>query len=180
MILVSTDSVKVGPMIIEQDWHVVTRNRIEEFQGQFNDNDNKKYKLAMLLRLIKRVATFSISCPCCQDLKYKITSLCEILAHSSQMTKKEYKHYLFIIRKITKHLKKEHRLVDKKQYMKRFVSMATTFGLLFIVLGYVLLNFGITILVLSITVPALFIRLAFGYTIGYLLDKQATRQGRVI
>jgi hypothetical protein len=46
--------------------------------------------------------------------------------------------------------------------------------------GYVLVSFGITVLVLSITLPALIIRVLLGYIVGYLLDRRAKQKGRVI
>jgi hypothetical protein len=96
------------------------------------------------------------------------------------MTPKEHRNYLTTIKHITKHLKRKHGLVDEKQYVKRFISIGAAFGLSLVMSGYVLINFGITVLVLSITLPALVIRIVFGYVAGYLLDKRAKKQGRVI
>jgi hypothetical protein len=96
------------------------------------------------------------------------------------MTPKEYGNYLTAIKGITKHLKRKHRLVDEKQYIKRFVSIAAAFGLSLVMSGFVLINFGITVLVLSLTLPALVIRVIFGYAVGYLLDNRARKQDRVI
>jgi len=96
------------------------------------------------------------------------------------MPPKEYGNYLTTIKSITKHLKRKHRLVGEKQYVKRFVSIGAAFGLSLVISGYVLINFGITVLVLSITLPALVIRVIFGYAVGYLLDKRAKKQDRVI
>jgi VIT1/CCC1 family predicted Fe2+/Mn2+ transporter len=96
------------------------------------------------------------------------------------MTPEEYNKYLLVLKSIMKHLKQRHGLVVEKQYIKRFVSIGVAFGLFLVMLGYVLISFGITILVLSITLPALIIRIFLGYIVGYLLDRRAKKQGRVI
>ena len=161
-------------------WHTDISGQIEELRDQLSIEEEKRYKLAVLLRLTRRVVDFSVDCQYCQDLKGSIRALYKMLRDTPHMSSGEYKEYLAVFKGITKHLKKEHKLVDERQYLKRFVSLAATFGLTLIAFGYVLLNFGITILVLSITLPALFVRMIFGYTIGYLLDKRAKKQGRVI
>ena len=164
----------------QEVWYTNISRQIEELRDQLSIKEEKRYKLAVLLRLAKRVADFSNNCQHCHYSKGRIRLLFETLRNIPQMSPGEYKDYQAVIKDITRHLKKEHRLVDEKQYLKRFVSLAATLGLTLIAFGYVLLNFGITILVLSFTLPALFVRMIFGYTIGYLLDKRAKKQGRVI
>jgi hypothetical protein len=96
------------------------------------------------------------------------------------MTPREYSNYLTTFKGIVKHLRQRHGLVVEKHYIKRFVSIGAAFGLSLVMFGYVLLSFGITVLVLSITLPALIIRVLLGYIVGYLLDRRAKQQGRVI
>jgi hypothetical protein len=163
-----------------EDWYEGIAKEIGKIKGRLNPLDQRRYKLPLLLRLAKRVASLSLDCEECQGLKSQITGLSENLAYSSRMTGKEYRSYLTSIKSINRHLKRKHKLVDERQYIKRFVSIGITFGLSLVILGYILLNFGITILVISVTLPALIIRVLFGYTIGYFLDKRAKRQGRVI
>jgi len=163
-----------------EDWYEGIAKEIGKLKGRLNTLDQRRYKLPLLLRVAKRVASLSLECEECQGLKSQITRLCKNLAHSPRMTGKEYGSHLTIIKSINRHLKRKHKLVDERQYIKRFVSIGVAFGLSLVILGYILLNFGITILVLSVTLPALIIRILFGYTIGYFLDKRAKRKGRVI
>jgi hypothetical protein len=167
-------------MEVFDDWQEAISKRISELKDQLSPLGQRRYKLSLLIRVTRRVAGFSTDCEECRRLKSQITGLSEDLICSPQMTPEEYGNYLTTIKSITKHLKRKHRLVDEKQYIKRFVSIGAAFGLSLVMSGLVLINFGITVLVLSITLPALVIRVTFGYAVGYLLDKRARKQGRVI
>ena len=167
-------------MKAHQDWHEGIAEEISKLKDRLSAIDQSRYKLSLFLRMAERVACFSDDCEGCQDLRTKITGLKEDLICSQQMTPEEYGNYRTTIKGITRHLKRKHRLVDERQYIKRFVSASVALGLSLIMFGYILLSFGITVLVLSITLPALILRVIFGGTIGYLLDKRAKRQGRVI
>ena len=140
----------------------------------------RRYKLSLFLRVARRVASFSTNCEECRNLQSQISKLSKDLVDSPEITSKEYQNYRTTIRSITKHLRRKHGLVGEKQYVKRFVSIGAAFGLSFVISGYVLINFGITLLALSMTLPALVIRIISGYTVGYFLDKRAKKQGRVI
>lgn len=169
-----------SPVEICDDWYEGISKGITELKDRLSPSGQRRYKLSLFIRVTRRVASFSTHCEECRSLKSQITKLSEDLIYSPQMTPKEYGNYLTTIKSITKHLKRKHRLVDEKQYIKRFVSIGAAFGLALVMSGYVLINFGITVLVLSITLPALVIRVIFGYAVGYLLDKRAKKQDRVI
>lgn len=140
----------------------------------------RKWRFPLLKRLAKRVDGLSDKCEECQSMKNQIEGLYQHLAHWQDIVRHEYKNYQAVLKCITLHLKQKHKLVNEKQYTKRLVSASFLLGLLLIVLGCVLLYFGNTLLALSITIPALFIRVIFSYTIGFLLDFRAEKQGRVI
>ena len=174
---------KVGlfsPVEVRDDWYEGISKGISELKDRLSPLGQRRYKLSLFIRVTRRVAGFSTDCEECRSLKSQITELSEDLIYSPQMTPKEYGNYLTTIKSITKHLKRKHRLVDEKQYIKRFVSIGAAFGLSLVMSGFVLINFGITVLVLSITLPALVIRVIFGYAVGYLLDNRAKKQDRVI
>ena len=174
---------KVGsfsPMEAHDDWYEGISKGISELKDRLSPLDQRRYKLSLFIRVTRRVAGFLTDCEECRSLKSQITGLSEALIYSPQMTPKAYENYLTIIKSITRHLKRKHRLVDEKQYIKRFVSIGAAFGLSLVISGFVLINFGITVLVLTITLPALVIRVIFGYAVGYLLDKRAKKKGRVI
>ena len=160
---------------------------VEEITKQISMQENKsgflnrrKWQLPLLRRLVVRIDDFSGECEECRDIKYKLKSLSRYLANPQQIAWWYSRTCQTTIRSIVHHLRRKHRLVNEKQYTKRFVSTSFLIGLFIIILGHVLISFGNTILALSITIPALFARVIFGYTIGYLLDFRAKRQGRVI
>ncbi len=164
----------------KHDWYEEISKQISMHENQSSFLDRRKLRFPLLRRLVKRVDGFSGECEECQKLKHKFEVLCGYLANHQQIARPEYQSYQATMRSIVYHLKRKHRLVNEKQHIKRLVSASFLFGLFFVMLGYVLLNFGITLLALSITIPALFARVIFSYTIGYLLDFRAKRQSRVI
>jgi len=164
----------------KRDWCEEINKQISMQENQLGFFARRKWRLPLLGRLVKRIDGFSSECKECQRIKYKLEVLCRYLVNHQQIARPEYRSYQTTMRSIVHHLKRKHRLINEKQHIKRLVSVSFLFGLFFILLGVVLLYFGNTLLALSITIPALFIRVIFSYTIGYLLDFRAKRQGRVI
>ena len=164
----------------KQAWYDGINKQISIQENQLGFSNQGKWRFPLLRRLSKRVDGFSRECEECQGIKRQLEELCRYLAHQQGIVRKEYKNYQATIKRISHHLKLKHRLINEKQYIKRFVSVSFIFGLTLILLGYVLLYFGNTLLALSITIPALFGRVIFSYAIGYLLDTRAKKQGRVI
>jgi hypothetical protein len=162
------------------DWYEGILRRISTLKVRLSPAGREGYKLSLFTRAAGRVADFAADCKECRSLQSQIHRINEGLVHSVPMTPEEYNKYLLVLKSIMKHLKQRHGLVVEKQYIKRFVSIGAAFGLFLVMLGYVLISFGITILVLSITLPALIIRIFLGYIVGYLLDRRAKKQGRVI
>jgi len=167
-------------MEARDEWYEGISKGISELKDRLNPLGQRRYKLSLFLSITKRVTSFSTDCEECRNLRNQITELSKNLICSQQMTPKEYGNYMTTIKSITKHLKRKHRLVDEKQYVKRFVSIGAAFGLSLVMSGYVLISYGINVLVLSITLPALIMRVISGYAVGFLLDRRAKKQGRVI
>jgi hypothetical protein len=164
----------------KQAWYDGINKQISIQKNQWDFLDQRKWKIPLLKRLSKKVDSFSRECDECQRIKHQLESLGWYLAHKQGIVRQEYKNYQSTIKRIVYHLKRKHRLVNDRQYVKRFVATSFVLGLVLILFGYILLHFGITILVLSITIPALFGRIIFSYAIGHLLDIRAKKQGRVI
>ena len=143
-------------------------------------SDNKQYRLPLLLRLARQVATFSHECEICSDLQVQIAQLGTNLPNQLLMTRQSLKDYLDVMKSITSHLKHSHGFVEERYYVKRYVFVGFTFGISLVLLALVLLNFGITLLALNITLLALITRVIFSYTIGYFLDRRAKKRGRVL
>jgi hypothetical protein len=142
--------------------------------------DYNRYRLPRLLRLTRRVTTFSPECDICRGLQVQITQLGTNLPDQLPMTRQSLKEYLHLMKSITRHLKRSHGLVEERFYVKRYIFIGFTFGISIVLLGLILLSFGITLLALNITVTALITRVMFGYTVGYFLDRNAKKQGRVL
>jgi hypothetical protein len=153
---------------------------IGDLKSRLNPSETRKYKIPMLLRISDRVAEYCAECQQCRQFKGQIARLIENLYDASPMTDAARKDHLKTIDIITRHLKKKHRLIEERHYLKRFVSIAVAGGISLIAFGYMLLSFGITLLVIGITLPALFVRLIFGYTLGFFMDRRAKKKGRVI
>jgi hypothetical protein len=170
----------ISQMDKNQAWYDGINKQISMRENQWHFLDKRKWKLPLIRRMSKRVDGFSRECEECQGIKHQLEELCRYLAHKQGIVRQEYKNYQSTIKRITHHLKQKHRLINEKQYVKRFVSTSFVLGLTLILFGYILLCFGNTLLALSITIPALFGRIIFSYAIGHLLDIRAKKQGRVI
>ncbi len=169
-----------GRVELQEDWYREVAREIGSIEEGLDQRGQKRYKLNLLLRLTKRVASFSADCKECQHWQGEISRLTEDLKCLHQMTPRKYKGYLTTTKSITRHLKQKHGLIEGRQYTRRFVSIGAAIGILLIILGYVLLNFGITLLVLSVTLPALFIRVILSYAFGWFLDRRAKKDDRLI
>lgn len=154
--------------------------KINTVEDSISPSDRKLYRLPLLLRIARRVIAFSPECEVCQSLQDRIISLGADLTRTPQMTRKNFKNYLGVIKSIVKHLKRTHGLAEEKQYVKRFLLIGLVAGLSLVVLGLILLGFGMTLFTLNVTVPALVTRVIFSYTIGYVLDKRAKNRGKVL
>jgi hypothetical protein len=162
------------------DWYEGIHRRIGALKDQWSPAGWRRYRLSLFVRVARRVSDFSTECPECRDLKDQISNLDENSTPSSKVYRKKYRIYLATFKTAIKHLRRKHDLVEDRQYIKRFVPFGIAFGLSFIIAGYVLVDFGITMLTISLTLPALFTRILSSYAFGYLLDRRAKKQGRVI
>lgn len=165
---------------LQKDWYQDVAREIGSIEEGLGQRDQKKYKLNLLLRLAQRVTNFSADCQECQHWQGQISRLTEDLKYLYQMTPRKYQDYLTATKRLTRHLKQKHGLIQGRQYTRRLVSIGAAFGVFLIILGYVLLNFGITLLVLSVTLPALVVRVIFSYAFGWFLDRRAKKEDRLI
>jgi len=126
-------------MEAHSDWYNRVVQEINLHKNALNKKDYKKYKLDFLLRLAKRV----------------------------DESKENRKSYFKTIGNITKHLRKQHKLVTAGYYLGICISIGTGVG---IAIGAALGNPGIG--------PA--IGIALGVAVGSYLDRKAKKEGRVI
>ena len=129
--------------------------------------DSKKYKLDLLLRVARRVDSFSSSCGECQMLQPDITQLTHDLGYIVQTSKEKRKSYFKTINNIIKHLQKHHKLVTEGHYLGIGIAIGVGIGT---AIGAVLDNPG----------AGTGIGTAIGLAIGAYLDKKAKKEDRVI
>ena len=162
------------------DWAGKVASEISKAEKHISPSDQRRYRLPLLLRSARRVAAFSPECEVCQSLQGQIINLSVDLADLPRMTGQSFRDYLEVVKSITRHLKRTHGLVEERQYVKRYVLIGLTFGLSLVLLCLILLNFGVTLLALNVTVLALITRVIFCYTVGYFLDRRARKRGKVL
>lgn len=162
------------------EWTRKVASEISKAEEHITPSDQQHYRLPLLLRSARRVATFSPECEVCQSLQSQIINLSANLADLPRMTRRSLGTYLDVVKGIAKHLKRTHGLVEERQYVKRYVFVGFTFGISLVLFGLILLSFGITLLALNITLIALLTRVVFSYTVGYFLDRRARKLGRVL
>jgi hypothetical protein len=143
--------------------------QIEQAEGRLTPSDWRRLKLALLLRSARRVAAYSAECATCHALQGHIEDTAALLAAPGRPDQMDLSTQLASVTEVARHLRLAHGLVVEQHYVTRFV-----------IGGLVLVNYGITVLTLGVTLPALATRVAFSYTVGRLLDRRAKRRGRVL
>ena len=149
-------------------WYDGIVKEINLHKDILSQKDAKKYKLDLLLRVAKRVDSFSSGCGQCQMFQQDITRLTQELGYMVQMPNKETrKSYFKTINNIIKHLQKQHKLVTEGHYIGIGIAIGVGIGT---ALGAVLGNPGIG--------PG--IGAVIGLAIGKYLDNKAKKEGKVI
>ena len=155
-------------MEVHSVWYNHIDSQISSYKGTLSKKDAKKYKLDLLLRVIRRVDEFSATCGQCQLSQQEITELVQGLGNLIQIPDKERrKSYNRAINNMVKHLQKQHQLVSEGYYIGIGLVIGTGIG---VALGTTLDNSGI----------GTSIGIAIGIAIGSYLDKKAKKEGRTI
>ena len=149
------------------DWHSKIAGEIELHKSRLNQKEQKRYKLALLLRVAGRVDQFSPTCGKCQIFQQDITQLPRDLWDIALMPEGWHRGYSRKIGNITKHLQKDHKLVTQGQYVGMWGGIGMAIG------------FGINAAA-DFEGQGLAIGVAIGVAVGFALDKKAKKEGRVI
>lgn len=158
-------------MLSQSKWMEDIGTRIETLKNSLTPKEYKKFKLDYLLRLAGKVAEFSEICPECQPYRADISGLLDVPVNAALMNRDDRKQYSRKMNEISKHLKKTHKLVSAGQYVSILSGIGWAMGT---ALGAALDSFGIE------TSAGMFIGIALGYGVGFLLDRKAKKEGRVI
>jgi len=174
-----TDS-EVIDVVVDEVWCETIEARTRVCRQQLSPKEQRQFRLEMLPRLARRVDSFSNECYQCQHLKNELSRISQLLMCHPGLNHEERKQYLSGMAQVTRHLNRKHRLVSEWHYVKRFVSIAVALGLGLVGLGYLLLYLGVTLIVLTLALPALIGRIIFSYLVGLFMDRRAKKKGRVI
>jgi len=157
------------------DWYIDIVKEIGRHKDKFSKRDYKKYKLDLLLRMAKIVASFSADCFECQNFQGKITKLAEDLGNLVQASKEERKSYFKMINSILKHLQERHKLITEGENLGIWIGIGVAIG------GGMGIVFGIGSDNIGMGIPiGAGIGIAIGSAIGSYMDAKAKKEGKVI
>jgi len=149
------------------DWYNDIINEIDKHKDKFSKKHYKKYKLGLLYRMTKRIASFSDDCGECHKFKGEIEKLVKNLSKLVQWSKEERKSYFQTIKNVVKHLCKHHKLIGEGTYIGIGIAIGLPLGLpIGVALGNIALG------------PAL--GLPIGIGIGSVMEAKAKKEGKVI
>ena len=140
---------------------------ISDHKEKLTQKEIKKFKIDLILNIIKRLDDFSKNCNQCENFLKEITDHRELILKIPQITRIEKKQYFKMINSIISHLSKEHKLIPEGHFLALGISLGLCFG---VPLGQVMGNISLG--------PS--IGLCIGIGIGVTLDKKAKHEGRVI
>lgn len=157
------------------DWYIDIVKEIGRHKDKFSKRDHKKYKLDLLLRMAKRVASFSADCVECQNFQGGIRKLAEDLGNLVQASKEERKSYFKMINSILKHLQERHKLIDEGENVGNWIGIGIAIG------GGmgIVFSVGSDNLGMGISIGA-GIGIAIGIAIGSYVNAKAKKEGKVI
>jgi len=154
-------------MEIHNDWYKDVVKEIDKHKGRFSKRDYKKYKLDLLLRMAKRVASFSTDCVECQNFQGEITKLVEDLGDLVHSFKEKRKSHNQVINSIVKHLQKHHELITEGKNLAIWIAIGSGMG---VAIGAGSDNIGVGIA----------IGVGIGVAIGSYMDAKAKKEDKVI
>jgi hypothetical protein len=147
----------------------IVLKRIGEIRNIVDQKLAAKLSLNLLERFTVRAASFSNDCEECRDYLQEIDKWVSKIADTSgQLEKPEWKDYQIILKRITDHMQKVHKLVPENYYMEIYMSMGISLGMVF---GLSIMhNIGI----------GMCFGLAIGVALGSGMDSDAKKKGLTI
>jgi len=155
------------------DWYDGVVGQVGTYKAILSQKDHKKHRFDLLVRVAKRVASFSPTCGGCQNSQGEITMLVKDLSFLLHSPKEKRKSHAKVLKIIVKHLQKHHKLVTEKQ--NRTMGMTLGVGIGAGIGAGVSAAFDTSYNGLAV-VLGIFV----GSAIGRALDAKAKREGRVI
>jgi hypothetical protein len=142
-------------------------SRIEAIKPNLSLKDQKRLRLELLLRVARRLDSFSVSCETCPGHRTAIDRLVDSLKDVDKWQIPEWKAYYRSFDGIVKHLKTAHHLVEEGEHLSMWIGIGVAIGAgLGAAFNQVAIGAGVGV--------------ALGVAIGGMLDAVAHKQGRVI
>lgn len=155
------------------EWYDGVVGQVGTYKAILSQKDHKKHRFDLLIRVAKRVASFSPTCGECQNSQGEITMLVKDLSFLLHSPKEKRKSHAKVLKIIVKHLQKHHKLVTEGQ--NRTMGMTLGVGIGAGVGAGVSAAFDTSYNGLAV-VLGIFV----GSAIGRALDAKAKREGRLI
>lgn len=143
--------------------------KINELRKSLGPKASKRMDLDTFERIVYRMDSYKDGCSTCQEfLEHTEKYFNNVTAKKVAMTKEDLKRHRDVRTELVVHLMKQHKLVQKGQYMAMFMSIGIAIGA----------ALGLTVLKNpSLGIP---IGLVMGIALGNAVDHDARRKGRVI
>lgn len=142
---------------------------LEQLSGEIGDKNSKRLNISQLIRIIKRLESFSEDCEGCRDNLLELSRLVEELKNKhGHLEKQELKEHQQKVNNIISHLQKTHKLVTEGTYLAIYMSIGMSLGLVF---GLLLLDN------IAMGFP---LGMIFGVAFGVTLDENAKKKGLTI
>ena len=155
------------------DWYDGVVGQVGTYKTILSQKNHKKHRFDLLIRVAKRVASFSPTCGECQNSQGEITVLVKDLSFLLHSPKEKRKSHAKVLKIIVKHLQKHHKLVTEGQ--NRTMGMTLGVGI-----GAGVGAGASAAFDTSYNGLAVVLGIFVGSGIGRALDAKAKREGRVI
>ncbi|MDX9916640.1 MAG: hypothetical protein RBT15_01335 [Gudongella sp.] len=143
--------------------------RIRNLASRMTTRDIKRLDLYTFERITVRLDSFSSYCEICNEfLNHLDEYFMSLESKEGMLDKKDLKNHINIRTELTAHLIREHKLVQKGQYMNMFLSIGMIVGAIIGLMVFSNVGVGVPI------------GLVIGVAVGSLLDADAGKKGRVI
>lgn len=144
-------------------------HNLNELRAMVGPQAAKRLDLDTFRRIVIRLDSYKENCSTCMEFLEHTDKYFESLMNKSgALSKEDLKRHRDVRTELVVHLMKQHKLVQKGQYMATFMSIGMAIGA---VLGLTVLNNQ------AIGLP---VGLAMGIAMGNAVDHDARRKGRVI
>ncbi|WP_318507219.1 hypothetical protein [Bacillus sp. T3] len=144
-------------------WYKTAIGKAERNKQSLNYSTMRKYKINFLPKMIERVEGFSHeNCKKCEENKQSIDQLLGTTEDMIKGKPVDLKKFKADLKKVLTHLKKDHGLVEERQYINQWLVLGLIFGLAFMFVHIYSVSFGLII----------------GIGLGAMLDANAKKNGK--